>query len=470
MKRNNNMKPYCLHRQEGPKREVNRRCLLVLCIFIGIFPILSMRADGITAMEATASEEVPEAIEIVAGETTDSLARYLEVAGRNNPGLNASFMEYKASLERVNRSGAWPDPELEIGFFLKPMEIVGGRQVADFTLMQMFPWFGTKKAAQTEATHMARMAYEKFREARDDLFLEMYAQWYRMGRLQQQLTNNKENKKILAQLEQLATQRVSVGSRGGSGGMSDVLRIQLEAAQIDNNIESLQSEMIAEKAKFNALLNRPGDSEVVLPPSLEKVAFPFNASEIARAIEEQNPALGMLQEEERAHEAKEEMEKKMGLPMIGIGLQYMMVEKSPTPVLEHHNGMHMVMPMVSVSLPIFRGKYRSAQRESRILQQSAREKYHNTLNGLQAELYGLQHQLEDAERKVALYGKQREIALTAYRLLVQEFVTGQSDVIDVIEVQRQLLDYQLQEAEAIADYNTRVASVQKLHSFNNTNE
>src|SRR5690554_3867432 len=470
MKRNNNMKPYSLHRQEGPKREVNRRCLLVLCIFIGIFPILSMRADGITAMEATASEEVPEAIEIVAGETTDSLARYLEVAGRNNPGLNASFMEYKASLERVNRSGAWPDPELEIGFFLKPMEIVGGRQVADFTLMQMFPWFGTKKAAQTEATHMARMAYEKFREARDDLFLEIYAQWYQMGRLQQQLTNNKENKKILAQLEQLATQRVSVGSRGGSGGMSDVLRIQLEAAQIDNNIESLQSEMIAEKAKFNALLNRPGDSEVVLPPSLEKVAFPFNASEIARAIEEQNPSLGMLQEEERAHEAKEEMEKKMGLPMIGIGLQYMMVEKSPTPVLEHHNGMHMVMPMVSVSLPIFRGKYRSAQRESRILQQSAREKYHNTLNNLQSDLHGLKHRLDDAERKIALYRKQEELALAAYRLLAQEFVTGRSEVIDVIEVQRQLLDYQLQEAEAIADYNTRVASVQKLHSFNSTNK
>ena len=25
------------------------------------------------------------------------------------------------------------------------MEIVGGRQVADITLMQMFPWFGTKQ-------------------------------------------------------------------------------------------------------------------------------------------------------------------------------------------------------------------------------------------------------------------------------------------------------------------------------------
>lgn len=445
--------------------------MLMFLAWVSLFHSIPSKASTLESKKLSVSVEISDAHhseEIK--ETGDSLTHYLEVAGKSNPGLNASFLAYKASLERVARSGAWPDPELELGFFLKPMEIVGGRQVADVSLMQMFPWFGTKKAAQTEATHMAKMAYEEFRGERDELFLEVYTQWYMMGKLQQQLANNIENKKILEQLEQLATQRVSAGTRQGGGGMSDVLRIQLETARIDNNIESLQSEIIAEKAKFNAILNRPGSSKVVLPDSLEKVVFSHSLAEIGRSIEEQNPMLGMLQEEKLAYEAKEEMEKKMGLPMIGIGLQYMMVEKSPTPVLEHHNGMHMVMPMVSLSLPIFRGKYRAAQRESRILQQSAQEKYHHTLNSLQADLYGLKHLLDDAERKISLYGKQREIALTAYRLLVQEFVSGQSDVIDIIEIHRQLLDYQLKEAEGIADYNTMVASIKKLHSFNLTNE
>ena len=188
------------------------------------------------------------------------------------------------------------------------------------------------------------------------------------------------------------------------------------------------------------------------------------------SIESENPQLGMLQEEELAYEAREEMEKKMGLPTLGIGLQYMMVNKSPTPVMEHHNGMHMVMPMVSLSLPIFRGKYKAARKESRLLQESAQEKYANTWNSLQSDLIALKHQLDDAGRKISLFAKQREIALTAYRLLVQEYVTGRSQVIDIIEIQRQLLNYQLQEAEAIAEYNTMVAAINKLHSFNNANE
>ncbi|KAA6308849.1 hypothetical protein EZS27_039558, partial [termite gut metagenome] len=36
---------------------------------------------------------------------------------------------------------------------------------------------------------------------------------------------------------------------------------------------------------------------------------------------------------------------------------------------------------------------------------------------------------------------------------------------NVIQVQRQLLDYQLKSAEATADYNTMVASIHKLISF-----
>ena len=106
------------------------------------------------------------------GQGTDSLNHYLEIAARNNPGLNADFLVYKASLEKVPQAGVWPNPQLDIDFFLKPMDIVGGRQIADFTLMQMFPWFGTKKSAQTEATHMAKMSYEQFRETRDNLYLE----------------------------------------------------------------------------------------------------------------------------------------------------------------------------------------------------------------------------------------------------------------------------------------------------------
>lgn len=142
----------------------------------------------------------------------DSLAWYLEIAARNNPLVNSNFALYKASLEKIPQAGAYEDPELDIGVFVKPMETLSGKQIADFTLMQMFPWFGTRKAARNEATEMSRMAYEQFREARNNLFYEVKSQWYQLCNLNEQYKNTQANLALLEQLEKLALNRYSAPS------------------------------------------------------------------------------------------------------------------------------------------------------------------------------------------------------------------------------------------------------------------
>lgn len=464
-------------------------------------------------------------------QTTDSLNHYLRIAAENNPGVKADFLSYKASMEKISQAAAYQDPELEIGFFIEPMDVIGGRQVADFKLMQMFPWFGTRKAAKTEAMHMAKMSFEQFRETRDNLFLDVYTQWYLLCSLQQQLLNNQENKKLLEQLEQLAIRKFTASSGGSSSsyslatansssdkkvssnsstggmsgmagmagnsqtssspnsmnmggsssnmsgmgsatsGMSDVLRIQLEVAELDNNIESIESEIRAEKAKFNTLLNRHVDTEVQIPIIFEQTVFSLDEAAMEN-IAIQNPMLGMILEEGMVYKAKAEMDKKMSYPMFGIGLQYMLNKKTSDPMfaMGSMNGKDMIMPMVSISVPIFRNKYKAQQRENKLWREASDEKYTNTLNTLHSDFYKAKHQLDDASRKIALYRKQTSLAQSAYNLIIQEFVSGKSDLSNVIQVQRQLLDYKLKEAEAIANYNTMIASIKKLFSFQNDKE
>lgn len=464
----------------------------------------------------------------VFAQQTDSLSHYLEMAGRNNPGVVGEFMRYKASLEKIPQAGAYQDPQLEIGFFLEPMQILGGKQVAQFKLMQMFPWFGTQKSARSEASYMAKMAFEQFRETRDNLYLQVYSQWFVLCNLQQKLINSRENKTLLTQLEELSVRKfssptankgttystfsgvssssstsasqsggamasmggakqqaisqssgmTSMSSSGGgmgtstSSGMSDVLRIQLEMAELDNTIESLLSEMKAEKVKFNTLLNRSIESEVQVPDTFEQIPFIYDAENSMATIGQQNPMLNMINEEGRAYQAKKEMDKKMGYPMFGIGLQYVLNKKTDMEMfaMGDMNGKDMVMPMVTVSIPIYRNKYKAQQRESEFLMRASKEKYTDTYNQLESELYKNKHLLDDASRKIALYKKQTELAKTTYNLVVQEFVTGKSDLTNVIQVQRQLLDYQLKASEAVADYNTMVASIQKLISFKDTEQ
>ncbi|MCD8319129.1 MAG: TolC family protein [Paraprevotella sp.] len=155
-----------------------------------------------------------------AAQRNDSLDYYLEWAGRNNPVLKAEFSTYRASLERIPQAGAFSDLQLDMGFYVKPMAIVDGKQIADFTLMQMFPWFGTRKAARSEAMEMARMSFEKFRESRDKLFYDVKSAWYALVDLQEQLRSIREHKAILASLKDLSVRRFSASGRAVSASRS----------------------------------------------------------------------------------------------------------------------------------------------------------------------------------------------------------------------------------------------------------
>jgi outer membrane protein TolC len=453
----------------------------------------------------------------------DSLSHYLEIAAQNNPGVKSAFASYKAALQKVSQAGAYSDPQLDMGFFLKPMELIDGRQIAEFKLMQMFPWFGTQKAARTEAQHMAQMTFEQFCETRDQLFLDIYTQWFALCRLRQQLINMHTNKTWLLQMEELALKRFaspsdnpastnsasvasipeslpysgnmsstmgnmktaqtdtpmnlqeSMSTMGSSSsGMSSVLRIQLEIAEIDNNIESLSSDILAGKAIFNALLNRPLDNDVIIPDTIIQIPFLLNDSAALEELKQQNPMLRMLKEENEAYKAKSVMDRKMSYPMFGIGVQYMLINKSKptasssmemeTTSINSMNGKDMLMPMITVTIPVFRGKYKALQRETSFLQQANNDKYLNTINMLESEFYRLKNELNNASRKINLYKKQLEISQILSNLTMQEWISGKSELTNVIQAQRQLLNYNLKVAEAVATYNITVANIQKVIS------
>ncbi|MDR2679249.1 MAG: TolC family protein, partial [Tannerella sp.] len=269
--------------------------------------------------------------------------------------------------------------------------------------------------------------------------------------------------------------------------LSEILRIQLEIAELENTSESILSEMTAEKARFNALLNRPAKNEVTVPDTFALTPYTFDIDMAMQLITEQNPMLGMIRAESSAYEAKEEMSRKMSYPMFGIGLQYMLIGKrsdantatgmdsdmgsaTGNSMNGGMNGKDMFMPMLSVSIPVFRGKYNAARKEAQFQRRAAQARYDEALNSLEAEFYRAGYELDDAKRKITLYRKQAALARTAYDLLVQEFVSGKSDLSSIIQVQRQLSDYRLKESEAIAGYNTVVATIQKMISSKNVEQ
>ena len=150
----------------------------------------------------------------------DSLLQYLEIAAKNNPAVLQKFTEYQIALQKVPQVGSLSDPELSLGVFLKPMEVVNGNQVADIRLMQMFPWFGVLKNAKDEMSLMANAKFELFRDAKLQVFYDVQKTWYQLYKIRKDISISEKNIEILKTIERLALVRFKAAPSGGAGTTS----------------------------------------------------------------------------------------------------------------------------------------------------------------------------------------------------------------------------------------------------------
>jgi outer membrane protein TolC len=154
----------------------------------------------------------------------------------------------------------------------------------------------------------------------------------------------------------------------------------------------------------------------------------------------------------------------MSYPMVGLGLNYLLIGKNEMST-SSMNGKDMVMPMVTVTLPIYRKKYNAMAKEADLLKTATSQNYQATANSLQNEYYEAVQLYQDSERRVKLYENQYQLASKSLDLILKSFSTSSSGLTDVLRVRQQTLDYELRRVEAIADFNTAVAWLRRLMAF-----
>jgi outer membrane protein TolC len=451
----------------------------------------------------------------------DSLVYYLELAAKNNPTVLQRFSEYQAALQKIPQVGSLPDPELNMGVFLSPMELVSGNQVADLRLMQMFPWFGTLRTAKDEMSQMANAKYEWFREAKLQVFYELQQTWYELYKVKQNITISEKNIDILRTIERLAlvsfrnappgsrstsspgseiptgTSQITSGGSQGMGGMganggnittaatsqtpqamqgntmgssaggsslADLYRIQIEVGELENNIALLKNQQNTLVAQFNSYLNRPVISTVFLPDTLPADTLGISLLAVSDSMLANNPMLGMLQYEQKSLDSRKKLVTKMSYPMIGLGVNYSVINKNAMST-SAMNGKDMVMPMVTLTLPIYRKKYKAMQTEADLLKTATAQNYAASANSLKTEYYQAVQLYQDAQRRVTLYSNQSLLAGKSLDIMMRSFAVSGSGLTDILRVRQQVLDYDYKQVEAVADFNTAIAWLKRLMAF-----
>jgi outer membrane protein TolC len=171
--------------------------------------------------------------------------------------------------------------------------------------------------------------------------------------------------------------------------------------------------------------------------------------------------LGMLQYEQQSLDARKKMVTRMGYPMIGLGVNYSLINKSAMST-STMNGKDMIMPMIAVTLPIYRQKYKAMRAEATLMKSATAQNYTATSNSLQTEYYQAKQLFQDAQRRIKLYSNQYTLAKSTLDIMLKSFATSGSGLTDVLRVRQQTLDYEFKQMEAVVDYNTAIAWLKRL--------
>lgn len=451
-------------------------------------------------------------------QATDSLNYYLEIAEKNNPTVMQRYNEYQAALQKIPQASSLPDPQLEMGFFLSPMELMAGNQVADVKLMQMFPWFGVLKNAKDEMSLMAKAKYEAFVDAKLQVYFDVQSIWFDLYKVRQNLIISANNLELLKTIERLSIAKLKTGSTSNasnsasgkmqgngasglsasSGGMSDgmnnnarssglvtsakangvsapmnaamssgnsslvdIYRIQTEIQELENSILLLKNEKQIIQSKFNSQLNRNLQLPVAVINSLPVEPLDIAYLTVSDSMFVNNPMLTMLKYDQLSIDARKRMQQKMGLPMVGVGLNYSVISKNPMST-SSMNGQDMIMPMLSVTLPIYRKKYKAMQTESGYLKAASKNNYVATANALKIAYLEALQQYQDAKRRIKLYQNQRELTQKSVDILLKSFAASTVGLTEIVQVQQQMLDYEMKEVEAVVDYNKAISQLKRL--------
>ena len=148
--------------------------------------------------------------------------------------------------------------------------------------------------------------------------------------------------------------------------MVDVLHIKMKKNSLQQQFQAISEDIQSQKAQFNLLLNKPITTEVLQLDSLQ-----IAQKRLFTTVETvaNHPKLQQLDAQVIALQQSEVVAKKEGNPTIGFGLDYVMVAERSGIALPD-NGKDIIMPMVSVSIPLFNKRHVSKQKQLQLEQEA----------------------------------------------------------------------------------------------------
>ncbi|GGW37150.1 TolC family protein [Arenibacter certesii] len=362
------------------------------------------------------------------------LESYIEEAIKNNPSIQAVEKQYAISTEKISEVNSLPNTQISGGYMVGKGDMAM-MQEGEFSVMQMFPWFGTLAARGKYATAMADADFLEIEIAKRKVAMALSQSYYRLYEIVKKQQVLDSNIQLLKVYEQLALTSVEVGKASAVS----VLRLQMRQNDLIEKKLVLEQDYEAELIAFNKIMSRKEVADVAI---LDSLAVPEKDIEIDFNNLELHPELAKYEELIKVVSHADALNKKESAPEFGIGMDYMLFNENP----------NMLMPMVSLSIPIFNKRYKSIARQNKLKYEELDIQKQASQNSLVTQLQSAVRSRNAARISLETHDKNLRQAEQATEILFKNYETGTMDFREVLDVQELQLNIQLNRVEAIGDY------------------
>ncbi|KAA1242397.1 TolC family protein [Aquimarina sp. RZ0] len=383
-----------------------------------------------------------------------TLQDYIKEAEQNNPKLKALQSAYEASVAGIDEVRSLPNTTIATGYFVSEPETRTGAQKAKFSAEQRMPWFGTIKARKETVSSESEVYKNNLEIARRKMILMIEKKYYELYEVKAKQRILDEQEKLLDIYMETALKEVE----NSNASAVDVLKLTIAKNNLINEKEILKGDMLTYESAMNQLLNRDGFDTLYIPDNL---IIPEEEPMMMLDDITYHPELLTYDSLNDAIEKREIVNTKEALPSIGVGLDYIIVEERPD-VNFSDNGKDIIMPMVSLSIPLFSRKYSARSKQYELQKEEVfqrREASQNDLVSLMEKAINTRITARinyDTQQKNSMQAKEAE------KIVLSEYENSRLDFDEILDVQQMILTFRIKKIEAIAMYFQQTAILNYL--------
>lgn len=373
--------------------------------------------------------------------------RLVEAVLARNPTLNAIRAAWQAAKARIEQASALDDPRLSYGFAPRTLDAADldfGYQVE---LSQAFPWPGKLSLKGEHAQREAEAAFQDIASARQRLALEaqtLYGDWYYIF---EAIRINRINQSLWQDFKAIAETQYAVGR----ATQQDALRADVEYNLLVHQAIVLERGRQEILARLNTLLNRAPDRPIPPPAPLpEPIPLP-EAAYLRVAAVKARPELKTLAARHKGQQAQAALARREYYPdFVATGGYNSLWDRDEKRFTVG----------VAINIPLYLGKRRAAVDEAKARALQIEWALAEQRTEIAGEVQRAFDAVEESRHVLRLYRKKLlPLAEETLEAAKADYRAGRGDFLNLVSTERNLMQTQLNAAQALADYHRRLAQL-----------